>query len=275
MKQNASAKAETHLKDLSNFWIGFVNTNGTWVWLDGTINNGFQNWASQSPNWTLPLAATVRQSDGKWDPMQLNASLPFVCASPTGGPTTPNVTTKSTTTEPPRTKPPGNSCSDDYDYVGSTGYCYVGLLDAVFNNWTAANIHCGTQDNGGYAASIHFDKENAVVTRYAGYSGSYAWIGLRGPTKDNMTWSDGTPVDYTNWIADDGSFACHSGDCCSMIDGKSGQWYFIDCKQDEDDSPVYAVVCKTTPLPPPKAGNKLTTVGLSFCFFLVSTSLFH
>ncbi|PAV87865.1 hypothetical protein WR25_08650 [Diploscapter pachys] len=96
-----------------------------------------------------------------------------------------------------------------------------------------------------YLASVHFDEENTAVAEDAE---GYAWVGLRGPTKDNMTWSDGTPVDYTNWVADDGSFACYDGDCCSLMDGRSGKWYFTDCKRAEDDSLVEAVVCKATPV---------------------------
>lgn len=52
-----------------------------------------------------------------------------------------------------------------------------------------------------YLASVHFDEENTAVAGKIYFewfskknirledAEGYAWVGLRGPTKDNMTWS--------------------------------------------------------------------------------------
>jgi len=79
--------------------------------------------------------------------------------------------------------------------------------------------------------SIHSGAENIQVWKLYSIDNSDMWIGLHKNSTGQFVWSDGTPVDYTNWY--------HSGytgyNCAYM--SYLGKWYTAPCNNN------YKYVC--------------------------------
>lgn len=71
-------------------WIGLSDqiNDGTWIWTDGSLSNGYENWGGDNPNNFLGdqhCAAMLMgyffffQYDGQWNDKACHDALKFVC----------------------------------------------------------------------------------------------------------------------------------------------------------------------------------------------------
>ncbi|GMR52055.1 hypothetical protein PMAYCL1PPCAC_22250, partial [Pristionchus mayeri] len=83
---------------------------------------------------------------------------------------------------------------------------------------------------GGELASIHNQKENDFVRRFAVSRGIVDGLVLGATTQQDgtFTWVDGSPMDYENYFP--GFPKKNFGDCIAMdVSSTSGQWMNVDC----------------------------------------------
>ena len=91
----------------------------------------------------------------------------------------------------------GQQCQTGWFAHGAS--CYM-LIKSADPSWAQAQLAC--RSAGAHLASIHSMSLNQILWHYAINNGvtSSVWIGLsRAPSSSTWTWSDGTPLDFTNW----------------------------------------------------------------------------
>ncbi|GMR52057.1 hypothetical protein PMAYCL1PPCAC_22252, partial [Pristionchus mayeri] len=129
------------------------------------------------------------------------------------------------TTQLEQPLPGGDGCAgfaDDED----DGVCYQIITEV--NNWNDARMTC--RKAGGELASIHNQKENDFVRRFAVSRGIVDGLVLGATTQQDgtFTWVDGSPMDYENYFP--GFPKKNFGDCIAMdVSSTSGQWMNVDC----------------------------------------------
>uniref|UniRef100_A0A914BYI5 Uncharacterized protein n=1 Tax=Acrobeloides nanus TaxID=290746 RepID=A0A914BYI5_9BILA len=108
------------------------------------------------------------------------------------------------------------SCPVGWVYFEASRKCYKLLFNVTFDE---ANILCKVNLNGnGQPASIHGFEENNflaawIATQIIGYSQqTSAFIGLQQSANDSsqFLWTDGSPLDYTNWCQSPSSLCPNS-----------------------------------------------------------------
>ena len=91
---------------------------------------------------------------------------------------------------------------DPYDASSACGSCYRVYIDVM--NWTASEAACAGE--GGNLASfttwaeqniIRAFKGNATLSRFG--LGISTWIGLNRTLAGAWSWTDGSPMGWTNW----------------------------------------------------------------------------
>ena len=109
--------------------------------------------------------------------------------------------------------------------------CYLGMSDYILH-WDEVADACNTVYPGAEMVVIHdaelntFIAENIVV--YPNGNRSGAWIGLsRFNSTSSWTWSDGSPVDYTQWYLDNPEYI--GGNCVIINYAQWGKWVGHDC----------------------------------------------
>jgi len=123
-------------------------------------------------------------------------------------------------------------CREDaYKYDNST--CFW-VHDGASSTWGEARSKC--LERGGDLASIHSYEENDFIS---GLIQTYSWIGLNDIEAESyFKWSDGTPLDYTNWRTDNPEPDNSTSQNCVHIQSLEGGWWDAPC----DDGG--GVVCK-------------------------------
>uniref|UniRef100_A0A1I7YR95 C-type lectin domain-containing protein n=1 Tax=Steinernema glaseri TaxID=37863 RepID=A0A1I7YR95_9BILA len=225
------------------YWLGGrdVNSSGSWTWIDGSSFN-YNNWAAGGgmawQNCLLLDGATAL-----WQPYDCQQKAKFVCQTdiwvtqpssptvfvpsttrtPTGPIFTATTTTPSTRTFPttPTTlRCPGSrhSCIE--------GQCYVAVECAL--KWNHASSNCKAMK--GQLASIHSAQvERLIVKEVYNYMERPFWIGGQLDKTGNLSWSDGTGVEYTNWNPGEPSNIWNDR-CVAIYDGSySKRWYTYKC----------------------------------------------
>ncbi|GMR39401.1 hypothetical protein PMAYCL1PPCAC_09596, partial [Pristionchus mayeri] len=117
-----------------------------------------------------------------------------------------------------------DSPCDTLELDESSGTCYV--LPTYTSWWTYAYDDC--EHIYTTLPIIHDKKMNDFVRRTAVSNGIIdgVHIGMRKDNFGNFTWTDGSPVDYSNFVP--GFPIPGAGDCVAM-QTVDGQWINIDC----------------------------------------------
>ncbi|CAG0898979.1 unnamed protein product [Cyprideis torosa] len=91
-------------------------------------------------------------------------------------------------------------CPSGWDLNFENLKCYFFSTDKM--NWSAAENHCGSLEQGAQLASIHSQTEmNYLLNRTKGF---YTWVGGTDSAEEgNWMWNDGTPFDFEVWYPDE------------------------------------------------------------------------
>ena len=150
-------------------------------------------------------------------------------------------------------------CPRDWVYLDHTDKCYWETI-TVGNDWYATQALCNQV--GGEYVSIHDNETNnyfAKIPHPAPFD-SFIYIGLwrtssGGWTQGNMFWTDGTPVNFTNW---DASFnppqpSSNEGELwASMYLQDNARWH------DHLAGEARPGFCQKDPCPPPTTDSPTT-----------------
>uniref|UniRef100_A0A914QYU7 C-type lectin domain-containing protein n=1 Tax=Panagrolaimus davidi TaxID=227884 RepID=A0A914QYU7_9BILA len=180
-----------HESTQADFWIGGDNIEVAqkWSWTDGTPFD-YSDWKTGEPqNTTGSNCIALSLTEAYWSADDCFKPKPYVCLVPSST-TTPKATTLETTTKRVL------ACPSDWIYLNYTGYCYKVYHNQL--NWNGAEQVCTVV--GGHIASIHSNTENDFLGNLQ-FEGRGIWLGfyLNLTYPFEWIWSDGTPVDYTNW----------------------------------------------------------------------------
>uniref|UniRef100_A0AC34FZ17 C-type lectin domain-containing protein n=1 Tax=Panagrolaimus sp. ES5 TaxID=591445 RepID=A0AC34FZ17_9BILA len=192
-------------KEKNDFWIGANNlkNSGNWSWIDGTLFD-FTDWDKGQPQNTSDTnCGAMVLGDSKW--------IAANCIN-----------------------------------ANLTGFCYTGFDNET---WVLAEERC-TIDRA-HLTSIHSSEEALFLANLVYYPGADvcngwfdALIGLY--SDDNLKtwkWTDGTPVDFLNWLPGDPHHS--STDTCgemmlsSVCFWKAGQFNNLPC-----DNVAAKYICK-------------------------------
>jgi len=191
-----------------------------------------------------------------WEDVHCTERYPVLCKTkpildektPPPATTLPPSTTPFSTTTPLTTQTPSpastatpNYCDDDEHYFNNT--CF--WAHAVYAyTWTEAQEACRARSM--ELASVHSKEENSFMYDLINYHNEQytsSWIGFTDADIETIfVWTDGTPVDYTNWYSGEpGSDDAY--DCTFMSDGNDAQWLDYDCSRHA------GVLCRRTASP--------------------------
>uniref|UniRef100_A0A1I7YAQ0 C-type lectin domain-containing protein n=1 Tax=Steinernema glaseri TaxID=37863 RepID=A0A1I7YAQ0_9BILA len=199
-----------------SYWLGGqdVNNDGRWTWTDGSSFN-YNNWAAGG-GMTGQDCLMLDGATALWQPSNCQQKANFICetslSSPlttsltlsTPGPATPTTRVVPTTTLPPTTTstltttaPPctGNGTCVD-------GLCYVFVECRL--SWYDALSNCKRMN--GNLASVHNAQVELIIEQWNARVNDVCWIGGQFDENGNLSWSDGTSVDYTHWARGAPSF---------------------------------------------------------------------
>uniref|UniRef100_A0A1I7YRT6 C-type lectin domain-containing protein n=1 Tax=Steinernema glaseri TaxID=37863 RepID=A0A1I7YRT6_9BILA len=167
--------ALTESDQVGNYWLGGqdINNDASWTWTDGSAFN-YNNWASGGAM-NGKDCLLLDSPTGLWESADCAHQANFICE------TNVPATTASTSD-----CPFGELCMDGHYYH----------LDESKVSWNDALSRC--QKNGGSLASVHTVRVEKLLEQLM--SGTTAfWIGGK-VDFGNLNWSDGTSVNYTNWL---------------------------------------------------------------------------
>jgi C-type mannose receptor len=183
-----------------SYWTGGLFNGaiaGQWAWSDGS-RWSYTNWAAGQPatDGTICLLFnTTSGSAGNWMSATCATEQPYICrVPPVGGfgPTQPPLPPSLPTREP-------SKCAANWFSIDNSNLCY--FQQPGQTDWATASQQCVAY--GGKLASIpnkaiNNDLALALLTT----SGGQYWIGLSDPSESGVyTWTDGTPLNWTNWAA--------------------------------------------------------------------------
>ncbi|XP_043224235.1 macrophage mannose receptor 1-like isoform X1 [Amphibalanus amphitrite] len=234
-------------------WIGLTKLNSAraYRWTDGSAV-AFANWSGASTTGTdMASCALLDGGHGYWRAVNCNAPQPHVCQRPVYG-GRPQLA-------PPEQPAPRSSCPDSWQPYG-VDRC----LRLVNRNmsWTEARQWCRDQADGGDLISVPNAVYQAFLTSAVRGSKANLWISLSYDEVDHqrfLTWTDETPVNYTNWAPGQPSTLCDTcPKTCGVIDGRrttsAATWSDVDC------SMRYGAVCQR-----PATPNNSLVITQTFC----------
>uniref|UniRef100_A0A1I7YIZ8 C-type lectin domain-containing protein n=1 Tax=Steinernema glaseri TaxID=37863 RepID=A0A1I7YIZ8_9BILA len=182
---NAALFAYSHLND---YWLGGqnVNSSGSWTWTDGSPFN-YNIWEAEEDTAGQECLLVDRRT-AQWQRYDCKRSANFICETPTWKPSPTSTTTSvpTTTTAPP--------CSGNTTCVGNQCYVFVGCPLA----WDDALNNCKRMN--GNLASVHSGPVEQVIEQQRASQGWWYWLGGQLDDKRYLSWSDGTSVNYLNWL---------------------------------------------------------------------------
>ena len=120
--------------------------------------------------------------------------------------------------------------------------CIKLFEDKVF--YHDATVNCANSVPGPvYLASVHSADDNSVLRRLTSES-DHVWIGLNDiEDEGSFQWTDGSPVDYTNWAPGQPDNLADS-DCVYLL--PDGTWDDAQCEWSASgNTPAKAYVCET------------------------------
>ncbi|XP_033107417.1 macrophage mannose receptor 1-like isoform X2 [Anneissia japonica] len=179
------------------YWCGLVKQDdGSYTWSDGS-SVAYTNWDKGQPDDRdgKCVAVSSGKSAGLWSDSACDSSYNYICEKLRFG-----FTDKPIVTYDP-TDPSSSGCAPGW--IGYGNNCYrINEVSTTkqLKTWSEASSFCRAQ--GGNLASFHTSAEEKFIKNAAKVADSATgyWIGLSDQTKENgFTWTDGTPVDYTNW----------------------------------------------------------------------------
>ncbi|XP_030055361.1 macrophage mannose receptor 1 [Microcaecilia unicolor] len=182
------------LKPVKYFWIGLSNVEDkeTFKWTNGE-KVIFSHWNARMPGRNPGcVVMSTGIAGGLWDVINCTEKAKFICKEWAEGVTPP----------PPPTTTPMPKCPEDWNTSNQISTCFkIYKKDKTEKmSWFEAQEFCRAL--GGDLATIDNKDKEAVMTQISSHSGYYSdfWIGLINVDPETgFTWSDGSPVSYTNW----------------------------------------------------------------------------
>ncbi|XP_063952038.1 C-type mannose receptor 2-like [Lytechinus pictus] len=203
-------------------WTGLnshTTSGGGFRWADGSPADYFQ-WDEHEPGDEVKMCVKLNAETGGWSLEECDTQMAYVCKRDPGGHAyTPAPTQQGEGFCPKNWFTWGNKCFQFVDY---------------WETWTNHRNIC--QSLGGDLASIRDRSEQAYIVTLLENEPYPVWIGLNDQESEGLfTWSDGTPVLYTNWDRNEPNDNGHSEDCIVMFGSNSGNdpgvWNDAECTQ--------------------------------------------
>ena len=231
------------------FWIGLnsdLSLDGSFRWSDET-DITFTNWASDEPNgvWTEPPEHCVemyseRERAGKWNDKGCSDLKSYICeinADPSYG---------SHSQDWPPCNEPQLAGRGFYQFREN---CYK-VVTTDPKTFQQSEDACKAEGEKVHLASIGDIAEESLAIVLGQQDSSKPsdptnlWLGLT-RADDVWTWTDGWPVDYTNWY----NTSLNSEMTCTTLHDQQMKWFQTSCEE------TNSYICKwtnaTKPPPPP------------------------
>eukprot|EP00058_Branchiostoma_floridae_P010640 XP_002596128.1 hypothetical protein BRAFLDRAFT_66146 [Branchiostoma floridae] len=170
-------------------WIGLsdMDSPGVYRW-DDSWPVLYTRWGENEPSRDVGEGCVAIEYDGRWDDIQCETKLPYVC--------------KTTSDIPPPTPYPVPGHCPDISWFSIGSSCFYmeqGDDPAKQVTWYEAVFEC--LNRGGQLASIHDETEiRGFVHR--GLRNN-VWIGMYKDRYQSFVWYDGSAIAYTNWAKDE------------------------------------------------------------------------
>ncbi|XP_061416055.1 macrophage mannose receptor 1-like [Lethenteron reissneri] len=217
---NAVAQPE---KD--DMWIGLSDKvkEGEYTWSDGWPVL-YSNWGFGEPSRGTGQGCVSANGigflRGSWNDTECSRHLHYVCEY---------------NNEPPPPTPPavGGSCWDGWQPYGR--HCYF-IFDGSLGGattWPEARQECEIV-HGSHLASIHSRADTEFLLRANFTRYHNLWIGLGRDELLGWSWTDDTPVGYTNWADGEPNDMMHEEafiESCVEFYHQDGTWNDQDCEQ--------------------------------------------
>ncbi len=184
-----------------HYWIGlYKNTHDSpFTWVDNSVLD-YEKWMDLEPNDSGGMESCVSMSmynGGLWNDDHCQKTRGFVCKMTQGA------------TVPPATTPmPTRNCLEGFSKFNGHCYMLVGSHDPYQRQtFDYANTQCKSYDSRSHLVGVHDIYEMAFVTTLVADTTMHEqidvfWIGLK-ETDNGFLWVDQSPVDYTNWAAEE------------------------------------------------------------------------
>ncbi|XP_072174350.1 macrophage mannose receptor 1-like [Diadema setosum] len=263
-------------EDGSKVWIGLNNRDnqGQYVWSDGS-RVSYTNWDYLYPDDTKGRCATSSSGllAGLWSNMDCSSNLKYMCKRVRTGYTVPPPVTTQSPTQPSNT-----GCARGWTGYGNNCFRAYTVDSSTKASWQTARDRCVNM--GGDLASFHSsEEENYIYANSGSTQSSGYWIGLHDrSTEGGFEWSDGTPVEHTNWNGGEPN-DWGSGEDCTEAFFSSRIWNDLYCnrrrnwicKIPKGQTPVTTPE-PTSPTPWPSCDNdpdwlKYDTDMGTYCYF--------
>ncbi|KAK6180708.1 hypothetical protein SNE40_008709 [Patella caerulea] len=219
-----------------DLWLGLTteHANGKLKrqWVDGTqlTSDGYWNNGDDSVSSVIdgqaPCVIISSSPNGKntpWQPTLCSSGHSFYCLK-----------------QPGITKTTAYDCGEGFEWAPETNTCYKFSQNKL--NWLMARGDC--RGKGGDLLSITSKTEQDYVKgriRASNDSG-IVWIGLNNLDKDETwQWSDGSPLNLTNWLKGEPETVDGSGSDCGAISNLEYGWFNQQCTQ------MSKYICKKHP----------------------------
>ncbi|XP_070535739.1 macrophage mannose receptor 1-like [Ptychodera flava] len=224
-EENAWLYANIQDVDSNQLFMGLreYGWNGIYIWSDGTPTD-YVNWKPGEPNdynGEEECGTILTHSDGGWNDQNCGVRLPFICKKFNHSLTP--------ITYPPTTPMPGPCPAEWNEFDGRCYRLYGAGTEGDKLGWIAARNVC--RNAGGDLATIHNQALQAFLTSLLWTIDDSVWIGLSdGSIKGTNKWTDGSPVDYTNWGSGQPRYFT-SKTCVEVLNYgvHVGQWKNDDC----------------------------------------------
>ncbi|KAI5626605.1 secretory phospholipase A2 receptor, partial [Silurus asotus] len=202
-------------------WIGLLSQDDgiNYRWIDGS-NNMFTHWdtAENNEDDSVMLGNCVFiDISGDWKRADCNMPLTgALCYTP-----------------PPKSIAFSSEVVCPETWVKFRGSCY-NFESLVFRmSLEEAREHCRKKDNSSDVLTIRDEEENRFFLEHMKnfYDGSETvWLGIYyNMDKDDLSWLDGSSLDYTNWRLKAPDPRQMNADTCVSTRVSDAQWLLVDC----------------------------------------------
>ncbi|CAH1775812.1 unnamed protein product [Owenia fusiformis] len=200
------------------YWTDLTDREipGVYKWSDGNPNIPFTHWAPNQPDDRVGACVGMGTGSdaGLWFDRPCETPLSAICERLQPG---------LTTLVPPYTTPIDGTCPSGWKEYGN--YCYE-FNSYIINDqktWTDAVDNC-RHKNADLVSIWSQDEQTFVFENLPRTQENDFWIGLEANIDQGYTWTDGSPVLFTNW--NDGEPNNHNGieDCVEMLKDGVGKW---------------------------------------------------